>query len=216
MEKNVTVESSGSRPAPRRRKIPSLRQVLVKCELTEAEAKAEVVGRLHEDRGYWYGILRKYLPEQHVEDAYGQVCVNITERLEQMDARDIGNVKSYISRACVNVAIDKLRSRAAEADALIKVAMLSPDDRVDDPDHLIANERQMVLLGFLRRELTERQSTAYVLRHVKQLKGPEIADALGIPYTLVRQELSKAQKAVNKALDDPEVNKLLRNLLKER
>jgi RNA polymerase sigma factor (sigma-70 family) len=214
MEKNVTVESSGSVPAPRRRKFPGLPQVLTgKREQTEAEAKSEVLRHLNERQAYWYSILRKNLPERYVEDSYGQLCVNVTERLEVMDARDIVNVKAYIARVCVNVATDQLRRNAAEAAALVKVATLSPDDRVDDPDNLIASERQMILLGFLAEVLTERQSTIYVLRHVTKLNGPEIALAMNISHDSVRTELKVAQRAVDQALDDPEVNKHLRGLL---
>ncbi|MER5524852.1 sigma-70 family RNA polymerase sigma factor [Streptomyces sp. NPDC002677] len=214
MELNVTVESSGSVPAPGRRKFPGLRQALVgKRERTEAEAKAEVLHHLAKYRTYWYKILRKNLPERYVDDAYGQLCVKVTERMEAMDARAITNIKAYIARVCANVATDQLRRNATEAGALVKFAALSPEDRVDDPDNLIASERQIVLLGFLIEVLTERQSTAYALRHLMELKGPEIAVALDISYSLVRKELGAAQEAVDRALDDPEVNKRLRGLL---
>ncbi|MGW7256755.1 RNA polymerase sigma factor [Streptomyces sp. NPDC054834] len=218
MEKNVTVEStgSGSIPAPRRRKFPGLCQALAgKRERTEAEAKAEILHRLHTGSRQWYAILRWKLPERYVEDVFGQVTVDLAERLEKIDARTIVNVDAYIWRVCRNAATDQLRRAAAEAVALVRLAAL-PQPAVDHSDEVLADERKMITLGFLSEVLTERQAVAYTLRYYDGgLSGPEIAEALGISHASVRKDLSVAQKAVEEALNDPEVNQRLRSLLED-
>ncbi|MER6790243.1 sigma-70 family RNA polymerase sigma factor [Streptomyces sp. NPDC000658] len=185
-----------------------------KRERTEAEVKEEVLSLLRTHETQWYGILRSKLPEYYVEDAFGQVSLRLTEILDQVDARTIKNPHAYIWRMCQNTATDRLRKAAAEARALVRYAAL-PQPAVEDDYKVFADERKKALVGFLSEVLTERQVVAYVLRHGDDsgLTGQEIAQALNISYSLVRKELSVAQKAVDEALDDPEVNQRLRDLL---
>ncbi|MER6789108.1 sigma-70 family RNA polymerase sigma factor [Streptomyces sp. NPDC000658] len=187
-----------------------------KRERTEAEVKEEILNLLHIHEKQWYGILRSKLPEHYVEDAFGQVSLRLIEVLDQVDARTIKNPTAYIWRMCQNIAIDRLRKAATEARALVRYAAL-PQPAVEDDYKVLADERQrqMTLMGFLSKVLTERQLVAYVLRHGhdEELTGQEIARALNISYSLARKELSVAQKAVDEALDDPEVNQRLRDLL---
>ncbi|MFC8389894.1 RNA polymerase sigma factor [Streptomyces sp. NPDC057238] len=211
----MTVESSGSIPAPRRRrKIPGLMSFARKREWTAAEAREEILRRLDTRRAHWHGTLRQKLPERYVEDTFGQVCVKITEYVGRVDARTIKDFDGYIATACRNAAVDCLRSAASEAKALVRLAALP--ETVVDHDEVVATERQVILLRFLTEVLTERQRVVYVLTHVNDFAGKDVAKALGISHDLVRKELSVAQKAVEAALDDEEVRQRLQGLLDGR
>ncbi|MFI1293699.1 RNA polymerase sigma factor [Streptomyces sp. NPDC020792] len=181
-----------------------------KSELTKAEAKEAILQYFVDHTSKWYGCLRSRLPERYVEDCFGKVQLDLTEQLEKIDARTIKVPAAYIWTMCCNVATDQLRKAGSEAKALVRLAAL-PQPSVVEHDYL-ADETRAPLLGFLTEVLTERQAAAYLLRHDDGFSGQEVAAALEIKYALARKELSIAQKAIDAALDDPEVNQRLRRL----
>ncbi|MEV5049347.1 sigma-70 family RNA polymerase sigma factor [Streptomyces griseoincarnatus] len=183
-----------------------LQAVTRKRAQTEEEARVAITARLNDRRAYWYAVIRRRLPERYADDVYGQASLRIAEWLEKYDPRDIDDVDGFIARTCINCAIDELRRLMREAAALVKVDV-TPEAITDD--QVAASHGYLLVREVMADHLTERQHLVYVLRHVKELNGREIADTLGISHSLARKELSAAQKA----LDKEEVKERLRKIL---
>jgi RNA polymerase sigma-70 factor (ECF subfamily) len=71
-----------------------------------------------------------------------------------------------------------------------------------DPEALLVDASQLVLVDHAMRELPGRFRELLVLREMDGLSYQELADVLGIPIGTVMSGLSRARRALRSALDD--------------
>jgi len=129
------------------------------------------------------------------------VFLKLWRGLERFDPRH--RFDTWVYRITVNAAIDMLRSRGPrgtlqplpeEPAELEAVAEMPIEDRID---------RRRLQQAFLRLagRLAPRQRAAFVLREIEGLETAEIASALGVTESTVRNHLLQARRALRKGLE---------------
>lgn len=148
-------------------------------------------------------LARKYLPD-HADDVTQDVFVKALANLG--DWRDQGkDPLAWLFTITVNTCRSKARSAHEQ-----RSRPMSFDDQHDlaEPDRSPGPE-QLVLDDLTRREvltalaaLTKRQREVIVMAHFKEMRGREIAEALGVNEGAVKARLLKARRALAAALAD--------------
>jgi RNA polymerase sigma-70 factor (ECF subfamily) len=129
------------------------------------------------------------------------VFLKLWRGLERFDPRR--RFDTWVYRITVNAAIDMLRSRGPrgtlqplpeEPAELESAAEPSPEERID---------RRRLQQAFLRLAagLAPRQRAAFVLREVEGQETSEIAAALGVTESTVRNHLLQARRALRAGLE---------------
>ena len=124
------------------------------------------------------------------------------ERWEQVDGEAIVSPRAYLSVMASRLALNALRTqrRRRESD----VGPWLPEVVVDDGSAewaLVQQDGLGQALDVVLAALSPEQATAYVLRKVLDLSYAEIAEVLETSQAAARQTLSRAQRAVQAALD---------------
>lgn len=127
------------------------------------------------------------------------------ERWERVDAATVDAPRAYLSVMASRLALNALRTQRRRRETYVGPWL--PDVVVDDgsPDWAVLHADGLgQALDVVLAALSPEQATAYVLRKVLDVDYPGIADALGTSEANARQLVSRAQRAVTRALEgDP-------------
>jgi RNA polymerase sigma factor (sigma-70 family) len=148
-----------------------------------------------------YGLaVRMLWNREDAEDATQEILVRVVTRLSQFDFRS--RLKTWVYRVAVNYLLDvkksptqRLRLRFEEfAEDLAQG--LSTDGPVDAERSLLVEEVKIGCTLAMLQCLDRPHRLAYVLGAIREMPGPEAAEALEIGPALFRKRLQAARTAV--------------------
>ena len=127
------------------------------------------------------------------------------ERWERVDHERVDSPRAYLAVMASRLALNTLRTQRRRRETYVGPWL--PDVVVDDgsPDWVVLQRDGLgQALDVVLAALSPEQATAYVLRKVLDLGYADIASTLETSETNARQIVSRAQRAVTRALDgDP-------------
>jgi len=165
-------------------------RLFARCRLGDRAAMERLVaGAQPKLFGIAYSVTRS--PED-AQDAVQETFLRFLDRREEI--RDPGAMLSWLCKTAVNVAIDLLRRRKVRlASALPEGDLIPapvPDVEIESREE--ARELGAILLG-LADELSPQQRLAFLLRDVRGLPLPEVAEILECTTSAVKAHLCLAR-----------------------
>ena len=141
--------------------------------------------------------------ESDAEDVVQDTFLKAYRRLDQFELR--ANFGSWLYRIAANSAYDLLRLRArreeqpiAEDDAESERPL--PPSTDPAPDRLLFSEEVRRRVKSAMARLSDRERSAFVLRHHEGMTIEEIAEALGLDVNATKQSIFRAVRKMREAL----------------
>ena len=145
-------------------------------------------------------LVRKGMSAQGAADAVQEAFIRVL-RAPREDIRDL---KSYLHRTAVSVAIDQHRHE--RRDATLGRGVVEIDDTIIDPaplaDAMMISREEVDALDAALRELPPRCREVLVLHKFEGLSYNEIAERLGIAKNTVMVHMVKALGCLKSSLRD--------------
>jgi RNA polymerase sigma-70 factor (ECF subfamily) len=141
--------------------------------------------------------------EHDAEDVVQDTFLKAYRRLDQFELRS--NFGSWLYRIAANSAYDLLRVRArrdeqpiAEDDQEMEQPVLPSTDPA--PDRLLFSEEVRRRVKSAMARLSDRERSAFVLRHHEGMTIEEIGEALGLDTNATKQSIFRAVRKMREAL----------------
>ena len=145
--------------------------------------------------------------EQDAEDVVQETFLKAFKRLDQFE--DKANFGSWIYRIAANCSYDTLRGRARRESRLVRD---QEDQRSEDqmqqvptsepsPERLVLSGELRSRVGAAMARLSDRERSAFVLRHFEQMSTREIATILGLDEGAAKHSVFRAVKKLRIALE---------------
>lgn len=143
--------------------------------------------------------------ESDAEDVVQEAFLKAYRRLDQFEAR--ANVGSWLYRIAANCAFDLLRRRARRGEqpldpdpegSAAEVALPTSDPA---PDRLVYSGEVRHRVGKAMARLSERERSAFVLRHHEGMSIEEIGAALGLDVSATKHSIFRAVRKMREALE---------------
>src|SRR5262245_47030853 len=139
--------------------------------------------------------------EHDAEDVVQEAFLRAYKRLDQFEDRS--QVGSWLFRIAANCAYDLLRARQRRARHVEPDGERGADARPADdagPDRLAAGSDVRRGVRAAMDEMSERERSAFALRHFEGWTIAEIADALGLDESATKQSIFRAVRKARSAL----------------
>lgn len=147
---------------------------------------------------YRFAYIRTQSPEV-AEDIVQTVFIKLWENRKTLEPS--GSLKAYLYRSTANAVIDVIRRRHAGARVIHNIRQVSADkySRNDAVDKIELEELESMVRSVIS-NLPPRTREIYHLRKEQELSYEEISEILGITIPVIQNQVSKAVKALEKAL----------------
>jgi RNA polymerase sigma-70 factor (ECF subfamily) len=155
----------------------------------------------------WRILRRLGVPTRSLADAAQDVFLVVHRRLCSFDRRV--SMQSWLAGICVRVARREYRTRRRRQPEMLDSAQWIDADSLPDASHAsTAMERRerVRLLYELLSCLDAAKREVFVLAHLEQMTGPEIAQVLGLPLNTVYSRLREARVQIERELSRREVD----------
>lgn len=151
--------------------------------------------RIYRQRvAYVYRLLLRFgVARAEVEDATQEVFMIVHRRLPEFDA-ERGTIKTWLFALARGVASNR-RRRVERRLRLLPPAPSAAADGRPTPEQTAGDRQLLALVGAFLETLPEAQRTVFELSEIEGLRGPEIADALGMKLNTVYTRLRTARLA---------------------
>jgi len=154
------------------------------------------------DRSAGDALLRRYFDPLHrffankvsdgVEDLIQSTLLACLEKAGQF--RREASFRTYLFVVARNQLYDVLRKRQRQPEAT-DFSVTSVHDLGTSPSEAVGRGERHALLAVALKSIALDHQVAIELYYWEQLKGPELAEVLGIPANTVRSRLTRARKA---------------------
>ena len=158
----------------------------------KATEQTRLIGELYSShRGWLQGWLRKKIGCLH--QAADLVQDTFVKLLSSANLPALREPRAYLLVIASHLMIDHYRRRKLEQESLQTMAVLAEDALAASPEEQAAT-RQLLgeTLHVLARELGDKPCRAFLMARVDGMSYAEIAAALGVSESSVKQYLSKA------------------------
>ncbi len=166
----------------------------------DLRAYAALVKR-YEERMYYtaYRILHQ---RQDAEDCLQETFLRAWDHMK--DLKDPRAFRSWLYRMVTNLALDILRKRERQGQALesyrAEVIRIGPAENLDTPREVLRKAREAERIERAIEDLAPKQKIVFVLRHFQGLSLREVADILECPVGTVKATLHAALGKLQKNL----------------
>ena len=152
----------------------------------------------HEQRAVWK-LCFGFLADAHAaDDAAADAMLRLHERLESWNpARPY---RSWRTTVVLNLCRDRLRRKAARADAEDRAAEAGLPDRLPDPGAAASQAEIRDALGAALARLAQREREAFILVELEGTSARDAAEALGVGASTVRSLLTLARRRLRDIL----------------
>ncbi|MEM9191933.1 MAG: sigma-70 family RNA polymerase sigma factor [Myxococcota bacterium] len=147
-------------------------------------------------RFVWRCLRRLGVPDSQVEDAVQDVFVVVHRRLDEFEGR--ASIHTWLFRITQRVASDYRRRRRRKPTEQLVVETVATER--DGPAEQAQKRRQAEVLHAILESMDDNKRTVFILSELEQMRGPEIAEALGVPTDTVYSRLRAARSVFEKAL----------------
>ncbi len=174
--------------------------LIARASAGDLRAYAALVKR-YEERMYYtaYRILHQ---RQDAEDCLQETFLRAWDHLQ--DLKDLRAFRSWLYRVVTNLALDVLRKRERQSQALesfrAEVIRIGPTENLDTPREVLRKAREAERIERAIEDLAPKQKIVFVLRHFQGLSLHEVADILECPIGTVKATLHAALGKLQKNL----------------
>lgn len=148
----------------------------------------------------WRAVQRMGIPEESAEDVVQEVFIVARRRLATFEGRSTASSWLYGIARGVTANLRRHHERARRRLELVEPATASVDDPEADLQARQAADRVRAFLATLDPD----QREVFVLSDVEGLRGPEIAEALGVNLNTVYSRLRLARARFARFVREPE------------
>ncbi|MGW5924275.1 RNA polymerase sigma factor SigJ [Nocardia fluminea] len=161
--------------------------------------QAELARRFEEHRPYLRRLAYSTLGSiSDAEDVVQDAWLRLQRQFDAGKADEIDNLRAWLTTVIGRLALDQLGSARARREQYVGEWLPEPEvTSWDDPaDRISQDERVTTALLVVLESLSPAERTAFVLRDVFGMSGPEVAEVVGRTPAAVRQLASRARKHV--------------------
>ena len=174
--------------------------LIARASAGDLRAYAALVKR-YEERIYYtaYRILHQ---RQDAEDCLQETFLRAWDHMR--DLKDPHSFRSWLYRVVTNLALDVLRKRERQCQALesyrAEIIRIGPAGDLDTPREVLRKAREAERIERAIEDLAPKQKIVFVLRHFQGLSLHEVADILECPIGTVKATLHAALGKLQKNL----------------
>jgi RNA polymerase sigma-70 factor (ECF subfamily) len=140
-----------------------------------------------------YGYVASRLPHtQDAEDVVADVFLRVIKNLDQLRNRQPASFPAWLFVIVRHTVADHYRQNGQAANHLSLDNIETPAPSESQPDHVLSERAEAVMVRQLISQLPERQREIVTLRYYAGLRNQEIATVLGIGEKTVSGYLSRA------------------------
>lgn len=169
--------------------------LVVRCQLGEPAAFGELV---HEWSARLLRHLQRTAGHDVADDLAQEVWIKAFRGITRL--RDGSRLRAWLFGIAHNVAMDRLRSRYAEAAMLAAVA----DEPEPDPAHDAETRIMLLADGLAQLPLIERE--VLTLFYLEELSVTDLAEIQGVPTGTAKSRLFRARRMLRKTMNEGEEN----------
>jgi RNA polymerase sigma-70 factor (ECF subfamily) len=134
------------------------------------------------------------------EDATQDACISAWQKLPTL--RDVSRLDAWLGRIVVNACRMHLRARRRIREITLDDERAKSTNEIPDPSRMADQAEAVDAVGRALDRVSVDDRALLLLHHVHHERVETIAATLGIPAGTVKWRLSRARRAVQRALED--------------